>query len=443
MTTTPIRSASLGEMTTDDATIWKYDAQYGSKATKQGGYTGHLMTPAKDLSDMETVTLTFQHAHRYAGTPSNELTLWVTANYLGSYAASQWQQLTISPYGSNTNWTFVDATVDVPVSMVGVNTVFAFQYTSTSSNYATWEIKNLTLTAECGNTTPVDPTYYTIRFLNYDGTVLQSSQVAQGSMPSYMGATPTKPEDDDYTYAFNGWSPAVVAATADANYTAQFTATPKTPVVGGDCDPYVCDFTKKSGSHTAYTDSWTYDNDWTVFGGANNGAQWDYVKMGGKNTNLANANPVYVVNKSAFDCEIASVKVTFPAGSFSKSGMSCNNWGVKVYSDLACNNLLYTVNGGTISKNAETLTVTPAAGQTWSAGYAIQVYWDLANTSTTNGIVLVSKIEYIPAQSTLPTDIQNVSDSANNVARKVLINGQLFILRDDGTIFDARGVRVK
>ncbi len=435
-------SGSLGEMTTDDATIWKYDAQYGSKATKQGGYTGHLMTPAKDLSDMETVTLTFQHAHRYAGTPANELTLWVTANYLGSYAASQWQQLTISPYGSNTNWTFVDATVDVPVSMVGVNTVFAFQYTSTSSNYATWEIKNLTLTAECGGSTPPQPNQYTIRFLNYDGTVLQSSQVAQGTMPSYTGSTPTKPEDDDYTYAFNGWSPAVVAATADADYTAQFTATPKTPVVGGDCDPYVCDFTKKSGSHTAYTDSWTYDNDWTVFGGANNGAQWDYVKMGGKNTNLANANPVYVVNKTAFDCAIASVKVTFPAGSFSKSGMSCNNWGVKVYSDLACNNLLYTVNGGTISKNAETLTVTPAAGQTWSAGYAIQVYWDLANTSTTNGIVLVSKIEYIPAQSTLPTDIQNVSDSANNVARKVLINGQIFILRGE-KVYNAQGALVK
>ena len=247
------------------------------------------------------------------------------------------------------------------------------------------------------------PTYYTIRFLNYNGAVLQNSQVLEGDMPSYTGATPIKPADSEYTYSFNGWSPAIVAATANADYTAQFTATAK-PQGGSDCDPYVCDFTKKSANHTAYTDSWVYDNDWTVFGGANNGGQWDYVKMGGKNTNIANANPVYVVNKSAFDCEIASVKVTFPAGSFSKSGMSCNNWGVKVYSDLACNNLLYTVNGGTISKNAETLTVTPAAGQTWSAGYAIQVYWDLANTSTTNGIVLVSKIEYIPAASSTPVD---------------------------------------
>ena len=49
-----------------------------------------------------------------------------------------------------------------------------------------------------------EPTYYTIRFLNWDGSVLQSSQVAQGSMPSYTGATPTKPEDDNYTYTFSG-----------------------------------------------------------------------------------------------------------------------------------------------------------------------------------------------------------------------------------------------
>jgi hypothetical protein len=123
--------------------------------------------------------------------------------------------------------------------------------------------------------------------------------------------------------------------------------------------------------------------------------------------------------------------------------MSCNSWGVKVYSDLACTQLLYTVNGGTISNSAAELTIEAQENEPWSAGCAIQVYWDLANTSSTNGIVLVSKIEYIPTQSTLPTDIQNVSDSANNVARKVLINGQLFILRDDGTIFDARGVRVK
>ena len=76
-------------------------------------------------------------------------------------------------------------------------------------------------------TAPAQPVFYTIRFLNYDGSELQSTQVLEGDMPAYTGTTPTKPEDDDNTYAFNGWSPAIVAASADADYTAQFTATQK------------------------------------------------------------------------------------------------------------------------------------------------------------------------------------------------------------------------
>ncbi len=74
------------------------------------------------------------------------------------------------------------------------------------------------------------PVYYTIRFLNWDGTELQNTQVLEGEMPAYNGATPTKPEDEDYTYSFSGWSPTIVAATADADYTAQFTATAKPKV---------------------------------------------------------------------------------------------------------------------------------------------------------------------------------------------------------------------
>ena len=71
------------------------------------------------------------------------------------------------------------------------------------------------------------PVYYTIRFLNWDGAVLQSSQVLEGERPEYTGETPTKPEDDQYTYTFSGWSPTVVAAAVDADYTAQYTATEK------------------------------------------------------------------------------------------------------------------------------------------------------------------------------------------------------------------------
>ena len=145
--------SDLGEMTTDDATVWTYSAQYGAVGKKQGGATGWLLTPANNLSGMESVTLTFSHAHRYATNFADEMTLWVTPDYQGSVSASQWQQLTISPYAANTNWNFVDVTVNVPTSAVGDNTVFGFKYMSTASGYATWEIKNLTLNARCANTT--------------------------------------------------------------------------------------------------------------------------------------------------------------------------------------------------------------------------------------------------------------------------------------------------
>ena len=74
---------------------------------------------------------------------------------------------------------------------------------------------------------PVDPVYYTIRFLNWDGAELQNSQVLEGNMPVYNGTIPVRPEDEQYTYSFSGWQPEIVAATANADYTAQFTATEK------------------------------------------------------------------------------------------------------------------------------------------------------------------------------------------------------------------------
>ncbi len=158
---------------------------------------------------------------------------------------------------------------------------------------------------------------------------------------------------------------------------------------------YVCDFTKAASKHSSYNDTWTYDTDWSVFGGANNNGGWAYAKFGGKSATLANANPVYVANQYAFGREIKAIRVTFPSGSFGKSGMSCNDWGVKVYSDLACTNLLYTVTGEAIAAGGCTLTLAPEAGQVWKAGYGFRVYWNLANTSSTNGIVLVDKIEYL------------------------------------------------
>ncbi|MBQ4508306.1 MAG: hypothetical protein II970_05375 [Paludibacteraceae bacterium] len=66
--------------------------------------------------------------------------------------------------------------------------------------------------------------HYTITWKDGDGNTLDTDDVEHGSIPSYTGATtPTKTAITGYTYTFNGtWAPEIVAATAAAEYTAQF-----------------------------------------------------------------------------------------------------------------------------------------------------------------------------------------------------------------------------
>ena len=66
------------------------------------------------------------------------------------------------------------------------------------------------------------PKTYTIRWCNYDGTVLETDTVTEGETPVYSGSTPTRAEDDLYTYTFAGWDKAITAAAADATYTATY-----------------------------------------------------------------------------------------------------------------------------------------------------------------------------------------------------------------------------
>ncbi|MBQ6732158.1 MAG: hypothetical protein IJR06_03450 [Paludibacteraceae bacterium] len=63
-----------------------------------------------------------------------------------------------------------------------------------------------------------------IKFINYDGNELQSTEVAYGAMPVYTGATPTKPLDAEYTYTFTGWDNEIEPVTEDKTYTAVFKA---------------------------------------------------------------------------------------------------------------------------------------------------------------------------------------------------------------------------
>ncbi len=75
----------------------------------------------------------------------------------------------------------------------------------------------------------IDGTTYVINFYDEDGiTLLQSSAEAYGAFPSYKGDSPQKSDDEQYTYTFSGWDPAVKAVDGAADYKAVYQQTAKT-----------------------------------------------------------------------------------------------------------------------------------------------------------------------------------------------------------------------
>ena len=59
---------------------------------------------------------------------------------------------------------------------------------------------------------------YQIRFLDYDGTVLEQKVYNTNEIPSYSGGTPTRTG-----YTFAGWNPSIQAVTKNQDYTATYT----------------------------------------------------------------------------------------------------------------------------------------------------------------------------------------------------------------------------
>ena len=71
-----------------------------------------------------------------------------------------------------------------------------------------------------------DTLEYKVSFVNWNGTVLQSSVLQSGSMPEYKGeVNPTREQTAKYTYDFKGWTPEIEEVQSEATYTADYDST--------------------------------------------------------------------------------------------------------------------------------------------------------------------------------------------------------------------------
>lgn len=164
----------------------------------------------------------------------------LTADQIKIPAAHDWQFTEIEWVGSDAAG-YTKALFKYECSRSAEHTINPIEVTVTSQDVAATETEcaKTVYTANISSDDSYDGQAYTktktvnkylIKFVN-GGTELQSGLVVEGVTPVYNGVTPTKGTDAQYTYTFSGWDPEVVAATADATYTAQFTTSTNSYVV--------------------------------------------------------------------------------------------------------------------------------------------------------------------------------------------------------------------
>ncbi len=111
-----------------------------------------LISPAVDLSGKSSAVLTFDHARGPAGSmniATSNYTLWISTGYTsGEPATAAWTQLAIPTHGTSA-WGYVSSgSIQIPAGELTATTRIAFKYTCSNTESATWEIKNVKITAQ-------------------------------------------------------------------------------------------------------------------------------------------------------------------------------------------------------------------------------------------------------------------------------------------------------
>ena len=122
-------------------------------------------------------------------------------------------------------WVNYDGTV-LETDEVSYNTSYMFDGVNPQREgyeFVGWTYEILINNEEIIYTTQWEVYTYIITWVNYDGTLLETDEnVPYGTTPTYDGADPTKTPSLENAFAFDGWTTEVEEVTGDATYTAKF-----------------------------------------------------------------------------------------------------------------------------------------------------------------------------------------------------------------------------
>ena len=134
--------------------VFRADASYGLRASAyvSGNYTPtnvFAISPSMNLKKATAPLFVFQQAQKYAGDPVNDyLRVHVSRNYggRGTRATTSWDDVTdqvVGTWPDGSSWDFSDMRLDLSAYAGEPNVVVAFQYISSETVAATWEVKNV------------------------------------------------------------------------------------------------------------------------------------------------------------------------------------------------------------------------------------------------------------------------------------------------------------
>lgn len=151
---------------------WNFREIYGAVCS---GFTGGqsyenedwLISPIMNLSESNDVQLTFSHTRGSAAVMNAGVALgwykaFATANYTGDPLTTQWIELEGLNQNITTAWQYVSSgNLVIPNVARSANSRIAFRYISSATESATWEIKNVRVTAVSG-TNPVSDVVFKV-----------------------------------------------------------------------------------------------------------------------------------------------------------------------------------------------------------------------------------------------------------------------------------------